>query len=66
MMHLLAMGKEGDGGRRRGKGTASDVHAIIAKLHEVDTEVWGAKARALVTEDLGCLLEVNCMIDSQH
>jgi hypothetical protein len=38
-MHLLAADKEIHGGRQRGKGAASDVHAIITGLHEVDMEV---------------------------
>jgi hypothetical protein len=43
-MHLLAADEEIDGGRQRGEGAASEVHAIIAGLHEV--EVGGAQARA--------------------
>jgi len=63
MMRLLAVDEEVDGGRRHGEDAASDEYAIISELHEVDREVGGAKARALVVEDLGCLLEVDRMMD---
>lgn len=63
MMHLLAVDEEVDCVRRYGLRAASDDYAIISELHEVDREVGGAKERALVVEDLGCLLEVDRMID---
>ena len=63
MMHLLAVDEEVDCGKRHGEDAASDEYAIISSLHDVDREVGGAKARALVVEDLGCLLEVDRMMD---
>jgi hypothetical protein len=63
MMHLLAVDEEVDCGKRHGEDASSDEYAIISELHDVDREVGGAKARALVVEDLGCLLEVDRMMD---
>ncbi|KAL3783474.1 hypothetical protein ACHAW5_011121 [Stephanodiscus triporus] len=63
MMHLLAVDEEVDCVKRYGLRAASDDYAIISELHEVDREVGGAKERALVVEDLGCLLKVDRMID---
>ncbi len=64
-MYLLAVDKEVDGGKQHGKNAASNGYAILAKLHEVEREVGGAKVHTLVMEDLGCLLEVGCVMDSR-
>jgi hypothetical protein len=38
-MHLLMAEEEINGGRQCGKGAASNIHAIMARLHKVDMEV---------------------------
>jgi hypothetical protein len=43
----------------------ANVQPIIAKLHKVNMEVGGAKACAIIAKDLGCLLEVDCMMDGR-
>jgi len=63
MMHLLAVDEDVDGSKRYQRLIASDDYAIVGELHAVDVEVGGAKRRALLTEDLRGLLDVDHLVD---
>jgi hypothetical protein len=63
MLHLLAVDEEVDGGKRYTEHASSYEYALICDMHDVDAEVGGAKARTLVVQDLGCLLDIDRMMD---
>ncbi|KAL3807874.1 hypothetical protein ACHAXA_007232 [Cyclostephanos tholiformis] len=65
MLHLLAVDEEVDGGKRYNAHASSLECEMIFDMHVVDEEVGGAKARALVMEDLGCLLEIDRMMNGR-
>ena len=63
MMNLLAMDESVDNSKRYSKLIVSDEYTIIGELYQVDNEISGVKRRALLVEDLQCLLDVDHLVD---
>ena len=63
MMNLLAMDESVDNSKRYSKLIVSDEYTIIGELYNVDNEISGVKRRALLVEDLQCLLDVDHLVD---
>jgi len=63
MMNLLAMDESVDNSKRYSKLIVSDEYTIIGELYNVDNEISGVKRRALLVEDLQCLLNVDHLVD---
>ena len=63
MMNLLAMDESVDNSKRYSKLIVSDEYSIIGELYQVDNEISGVKRRALLVEDLQCLLDVDHLVD---
>ena len=63
MMNLLAMDESVDNSKRYSKLIVSDEYTIIGELYNIDNIISGVKRRALLVEDLQCLLDVDHLVD---